>query len=482
MTGFTAITPITEIKQRRTKYKMKIYKPICLNERGKRGNQEDSIYPLPGEATVNNRTFLVCDGMGGHEAGEVASSTVCETLPAYLKAHDSEPFGPDLLRDALTAAYEALIAKDHSRSEKKMGTTLTLLHLSDTMAYVAHIGDSRVYHLRPTGAGGVYKIIHRTQDHSLVNELVRAGVITEAEAENHPRKNVITRAMQPRDDRRDGATFYRTNDVQPDDIFFLCSDGVSGAMTEEMLCSLCTDSNFTDEERMKMIAEQCAEHSNDNYSAYLIHIEEGIANDGVIVSDVQEVRMPQAPAEIPDAAAAPAVSVAPAPAPMPMPAPTIDKYSTAATTEVPKGKVMMNRTTLISIAVIVVIALLAAVYFIGFSNGEKKGNDENDGREKTEQTDKQNPDADKQHENVQNPAGNPEQKEGTIEVAPIKEEPVRKPGESDDHFKQRMEIFLKAEKAKAEQASKPGSEAREQVTEIVNNAEQMSEDHSDSDD
>lgn len=460
---------------------MKIYKPICLNERGKRGNQEDSIYPLPGEATVNDRTFLVCDGMGGHEAGEVASSTVCETLPAYLKAHDSEPFGPDLLRDALTAAYEALIAKDHSRSEKKMGTTLTLLHLTDTMVYVAHIGDSRVYHLRPTGAGGVYKIIHRTQDHSLVNELVRAGVITEAEAENHPRKNVITRAMQPRDDRRDGATFYRTNDVQPDDIFFLCSDGVSGAMTEEMLCSLCTDSNFTDEERMKMIAEQCAAHSNDNYSAYLIHIEEGIANDGVMVSDVQEVRMPQAQAEIPDTAAAPAVSVASAPAPMPMPAPTIDKYSTAANTEVPKGKVMMNRTTLISIAVIVVIALLAAVYFIGFSNGEKKGTDDNDGREKTENVDKKKPEPDRESEIVHKPEVNPEHPEGTIEEAPMKE-PVRKPGESDDHFKQRMEIFLKAEKAKAEQASKPGSEAREQVTEIVNNAEQMSEDHSDSDD
>ena len=443
---------------------MKIYKPICLNERGKRSNQEDSIYPLPGEATVNDRTFLVCDGMGGHEAGEVASSTVCETLPAYLKAHDSEPFGPDLLRDALTAAYEALIAKDHSRSEKKMGTTLTLLHLSDTMVYVAHIGDSRVYHLRPTGAGGVYRIIHRTQDHSLVNELVRAGVITEAEAENHPRKNVITRAMQPRDDRRDGATFYRTNDVQPDDIFFLCSDGVSGAMTEEMLCSLCTDSNFTDEERMKMIAEQCAEHSNDNYSAYLIHIEEGIANDGVIVSDVQEVRMPQAPAEIPDAAAAPAVSVAPAPAPMPMPAPTIDKYSTAATTEVPKGKVMMNRTTLISIAVIVVIALLAAVYFIGFSNGEKKGNDENDGREKTEQTDKQNPENDKKSGTVQTPVVNPEHPEGTIEEADFKL-PEKVEGESEEAYKKRCDEML--ERYKKEHPLQEVNAVQETLTEMI---------------
>lgn len=451
---------------------MKIYKPICLNERGKRSNQEDSIYPLPGEATVNDRTFLVCDGMGGHEAGEVASSTVCETLPAYLKAHDSEPFGPDLLRDALTAAYEALIAKDHSRSEKKMGTTLTLLHLSDTMVYVAHIGDSRVYHLRPTGAGGVYRIIHRTQDHSLVNELVRAGVITEAEAENHPRKNVITRAMQPRDDRRDGATFYRTNDVQPDDIFFLCSDGVSGAMTEEMLCSLCTDSNFTDEERMKMIAEQCAEHSNDNYSAYLIHIEEGIANDGVIVSDVQEVRMPQAPAEIPDAAAAPAVSVAPAPAPMPMPAPTIDKYSTAATTEVPKGKVMMNRTTLISIAVIVVIALLAAVYFIGFSNGEKKGNDENDGREKTEQTDKQNPENDKKSGTVQTPVVNPEHPEGTIEEADFKL-PEKVEGESEEAYKKRCDEML--ERYKKEHPQQEENVAREVLNEVAGgNGEQGS--------
>ena len=137
---------------------MKIYKPICLNEQGKRGNQEDSIYPLLGEATVNDRTFLVCDGMGGHEAGEVASSTVCEALPAYLKTHESEAFGPDLLRDALTAAYEALAARDHSRSEKKMGTTLTLLHLTDTMAYIAHIGDSRVYHLRPSGVGDALRI------------------------------------------------------------------------------------------------------------------------------------------------------------------------------------------------------------------------------------------------------------------------------------------------------------------------------------
>lgn len=446
---------------------MKIYKPICLNERGKRGNQEDSIYPLPGEATVNDRTFLVCDGMGGHEAGEVASSTVCETLPAYLKAHDSEPFGPDLLRDALTAAYEALIAKDHSRSEKKMGTTLTLLHLTDTMVYVAHIGDSRVYHLRPTGAGGVYKLIHRTQDHSLVNELVRAGVITEAEAENHPRKNVITRAMQPRDDRRDGATFYRTNDVQPDDIFFLCSDGVSGAMTEEMLCSLCTDSNFTDEERVKMIAEQCAEHSNDNYSVYLIHIEEGIANDGVIVSDVQEVRMPQASAEIPDAAAAPAVSVAhePAPAPMPMPAPTIDNYSPAVRTEVPKGKVMMNRTTLISIAVIVVIALLAAVYFIGFSNGEKKGSDENDGREKTEQTDKQKTDADSQKpETVQKPVETPEHPEGTIEEADFRL-PEKVEGESEEAYKKRCDEML--ERYKKEHPLQEVNAVQETLTEMI---------------
>ena len=301
---------------------------------------------------------------------------------------------------------------------------------------------------------------------------MRAGVITEAEAENHPRKNVITRAMQSRNDRRDGATFYQTNDVKAGDIFLLCSDGVSGAMTEEMLCSLCTDSNFTDEERMKMIAEQCAEHSNDNYSAYLIHIEEGIANDGVIVSDVQEVRMPQAPAEIPDAAAAPAFSVAPAPAPMPMPAPTIDKYSTAATTEVPKGKVMMNRTTLISIAVIVVIALLAAVYFIGFSNGEKKGNDENDGREKTEQTDKQNPENDKKSGTVQTPVVNPEHPEGTIEEADFKL-PEKVEGESEEAYKKRCDEML--ERYKKEHPQQEENVAREVLNEVAGgNGEQGS--------
>lgn len=424
---------------------MKIYKPICLNEQGKRGNQEDSIYPLPGEATVNDRTFLVCDGMGGHEAGEVASSTVCEALPAYLKTHESEAFGPDLLRDALTAAYEALAARDHSRSEKKMGTTLTLLHFTDTMAYIAHIGDSRVYHLRPSGVGDAYRIMHRTQDHSLVNELVRAGVITEAEAENHPRKNVITRAMQSRNDRRDGATFYQTNDVKAGDIFLLCSDGVSGAMSEETLCSICSDSNFTDEQRMRMIAEQCAEHSNDNYSAYLIHIEEGIANNGVIVSDGQEVRMPQAAVDLPEEPAAPAPMPKPAPAAPAIedPAHPIKDYAPAPRPEVPEGKVMMNKTTLISIAVIVVIALLAAVYFIGFNNGEKKGNDENTGREKTEEVDRHKQDADKQKlKTDQKPVVVvPEDHEGEIEEAGFIL-PERKEGESDDDYEARCDEML----------------------------------------
>lgn len=253
---------------------MKIRLPYALNEIGQRGNQEDSIFPRLGEATDASRLFLVCDGMGGHENGEVASGLVCSTFAERLATIDNEQFNNAMFLEALEAAYDALDRKDpNPESGKKMGTTLTFLHLNDSEAVVAHMGDSRVYHIRPSAAE---PILYKSSDHSLVNELVRAEIITPEEALTHPRRNVITRAMQPNLEQRYKADIRNFNDVAAGDYFFLCSDGVLESVSDELLVDILS-SGGSDADKIAAIKSTCEASSRDNFSAYLVPIAEGIA-------------------------------------------------------------------------------------------------------------------------------------------------------------------------------------------------------------
>lgn len=258
---------------------MKIFKPCAFNEIGRRDNQEDSLFPAVGKATTEDHLFVVCDGMGGHEKGEVASNSVCKSFSEFLKNTDPQIFTPSLFSNALGHAYDELDRLDvnYAKSAKKPGTTLTFVYLNDNGAFAAHIGDSRIYHLRKNADGSI-KIIYKSQDHSLVNELVRAGVITEEEAVNHPRKNVITRAMQPFLENRYKATPYETSDVVDGDYFFMCSDGVLETIDDKLLCDiLATDAS--DEEKMDKIKSMCGMNSHDNHTAYLIHVEKGLTKE-----------------------------------------------------------------------------------------------------------------------------------------------------------------------------------------------------------
>ena len=225
--------------------------PYSIHELGQRQNQEDSMFPAFGQSTTNDRLFILCDGMGGHEKGEVASATVCETMSNTILSrwNPNEPLSDELLRQAIEDAYDALDAKDNGEA-KKMGTTMTFVCFHSEGVTVAHIGDSRVYQLRPNayerwkddntvwsteiqyGVGG---IMFKTQDHSLVNDLIKIGEITEEEAKNHPQKNVITRAMQPCQERRAKADIVHLTDVQEGDYFFMCSDGMLEEATDEHL-------------------------------------------------------------------------------------------------------------------------------------------------------------------------------------------------------------------------------------------------------
>lgn len=258
------------------KFKIKAYN---LQELGQRTNQEDSLFPALGKSTSDDRLFVLCDGMGGHEKGEVASATVCETLSRVILSawHPGEVLSDELFLQALSAAYDALDAKDNGE-EHKMGTTLTFLCLHASGATVAHIGDSRIYQLRPASKNSPARMVFRTQDHSLVNDLVKIGEITEEEAKHHPQKNVITRAMQPCQEHRAKADIAHLTDILPGDYFYMCSDGMLEEASDENVLNIITKPNATDEQKLEML-RNVTEENKDNHTAHLIHIDkvEGVS-------------------------------------------------------------------------------------------------------------------------------------------------------------------------------------------------------------
>lgn len=246
--------------------------PYNLQELGQRQNQEDSMFPALGKSTVNDRLFILCDGMGGHEKGEVASATVCEIMSNCILSrwNPNEPLSDGLLQQALEDAYDALDAKDNGE-EKKMGTTMTFVCFHADGVTVAHIGDSRVYQLRPATKKEPARIVFQTRDHSLVNDLIKIGEITEEEAKTHPQKNVITRAMQPCQEHRAKADITHLTDIQAGDYFYMCSDGMLEQTTDENLLFIISNPKASDEEKVEMLRD-VTEENKDNHTAHLIHI------------------------------------------------------------------------------------------------------------------------------------------------------------------------------------------------------------------
>lgn len=255
--------------------KITIRQPLCFSEIGRKDNQEDCIYPSAEAVSVQNKFFVLCDGMGGHENGEVASATVCESLGRYLDEHQPEDgvMTPEQFKQALEYAYNELDKKDVG-GIKKMGTTMTCLYLHRNGYLVAHIGDSRIYHIRPNTG-----IMYQSSDHSLVNDLLRAGELTEEETINFPQKNIITRAMQPNLERRHKADVYSFNDIQKGDYFFLCSDGVLEQLTNDKLCEILATSNLSDCQKLNAIKNICDGKTKDNYTCSLIPVDDVVIED-----------------------------------------------------------------------------------------------------------------------------------------------------------------------------------------------------------
>ena len=168
--------------------------------------------------------YGVADGMGGHNGGETASAGARDGVIAALQG--KEP-SLDALRDAITAANAAIFqqqAADESLSG--MGTTLSVIWMSEHFVYLGHVGDSRVYRFREG------KLEQMTDDHSLVGELVRAGYLTPEQAENHPNKNVILRAVGT----EEGIDIdLAVEERKPGDLWLICSDGLHGMVKDDKM-------------------------------------------------------------------------------------------------------------------------------------------------------------------------------------------------------------------------------------------------------
>lgn len=243
-----------------------------IQELGSRQNQEDFIFPAYDKSTSADRLFILCDGVGGHDKGEVASSVVCNAISKYI--HDTwsqkKTLTDEILQNAINEAYNALDKIDHGGT-RKMGTTLTVLCLHANGATIAHIGDSRVYQLRPASSNKPAEILFRTQDHSLVNELIKAGDITEEEALTHPQRNVILRAMQPHQTKRAKADITHITDIKAGDYFYLCSDGMLENMNDKELLSIITQHDLSNEEKICLLKDYTA-GNQDNHTAHLIQM------------------------------------------------------------------------------------------------------------------------------------------------------------------------------------------------------------------
>ena len=284
------------------KYTLEVYD---IRELGQRDNQEDALFPDYGQSTAEDRLFIVCDGMGGHSSGEVASSTVCDIMSRSILESCPDPEGPFGYEDfikAQSAALDELDRKDDG-AYKKMGTTMTLLKLHSQGCTVAHIGDSRVYHIRPGKSQADTLIIHQTSDHSLVNTLVKIGELTPEEAKKSNMRNVITQAMQPGVKRQHiKADIYETADIQPGDYFMLCTDGILEEMDDDAIMQVFSDEIPTAQEKRDRIKELTT-NNKDNHTAIIVHITDVIdpieipsakettdaeCNNGELAATVQE--------------------------------------------------------------------------------------------------------------------------------------------------------------------------------------------------
>jgi serine/threonine protein phosphatase PrpC len=210
-------------------------------DKGKIREQNEDAYGY------RDNLFVIADGMGGHQAGEIASAIAVETVLAAEIGDD-----PILGLEKIVLNANDAILNEMNKNEDfyGMGTTVAILLLVGERAYVSHVGDSRIYQLT---AGNLTQL---TDDHSFVAELIKNGSITEEEAKNHPQRNVLTRALGTQ-----GNLEFEVNSftVNPGDKFLLCSDGLTSMVAENVIKDILAAA-----ESPQIIADKLTRQANEN--------------------------------------------------------------------------------------------------------------------------------------------------------------------------------------------------------------------------
>jgi protein phosphatase len=223
--------------------------------RQRRANEDSLLARAP--------LFVVADGMGGAQAGEVASRLAVESFQGGLQdASEPEAALATLTREANSRIHEL----SHSHAEQAgMGTTLTAVYVGQRDVSIAHVGDSRAYRYRDG------ELLRLTDDHSLVDELLRQGRLTPEEAVEHPQRSVITRALGPEGDVEVDTRSYSARDG---DVYLLCSDGLTTMLAEARLAELLGAHETLREKGEALIAAANEAGGRDNITVVLLRVEE----------------------------------------------------------------------------------------------------------------------------------------------------------------------------------------------------------------
>lgn len=243
-------------------------KSAAVTDRGlseKRPLNEDSFL-----ADAERAIFSVADGVGGAEAGEVASQTAIEVLDEAFRHKEDDADIEDLMELAIQRANASIhkMAQEHVKFAM-MATTIVALHIKNNIATIGHVGDSRLYRLTPTG-----QLLRETEDHSVVEEEVRAGRMTAEQAANHPSKNIISRALGAEDSVE---VDMKVMEVEDGTQFLLCTDGITRHIPDyelrqlmilnDDLATLCT-----------VLKERCYERgAEDNLTAVVVRVGDAIS-------------------------------------------------------------------------------------------------------------------------------------------------------------------------------------------------------------
>lgn len=233
---------------------------VALTDVGmKRRNNEDSYIV---NVTENDKIFIVADGMGGHNAGEIASLEACRITESYILEHSGDI--DNILREGVCKANRDIYVRAaENPSLKGMGTTIDVCVLRDNKLNIAHVGDSRVYIVNNE------QIRRVTKDHSIVGMMLEEGSITEEEAKVHPQRNYITRAV--------GSTVNVEVDIICEDIHsgewvLMCTDGLTNMVERDVLHSIIIGAESVDDAACALVKKAKDNGGDDNITVVLFRV------------------------------------------------------------------------------------------------------------------------------------------------------------------------------------------------------------------